>query len=36
LRVQIAQTAVVWHREQLELRWEELRDARRESCLMGW
>lgn len=36
LREQIAHTGVVWQRQQLELRWEEVRDARRESCLMGW
>ena len=36
LRQQIAETAVLWRRAQLELRWEEVRDARRESCLMGW
>jgi hypothetical protein len=36
LREQIAHTGVVWRRQQLELQWEEVRDARRESCLMGW
>ena len=36
LRQEIAETPVVWRRQQLELRWEEVRDARRESCLMGW
>src|SRR5215469_12512999 len=36
LREQIAHTGVVWQRQQLELQWEEVRDARRESCLMGW
>jgi len=33
---QIAHTGVVWRRQQLELQWEEVRDARREACLMGW
>src|SRR5215469_3824090 len=36
LREQIAHTGVVWRRQQLELQWEEVRDARRQSCLMGW
>jgi hypothetical protein len=36
LRDRITHTSVVWRREQLELQWEEVRDARRESCLMGW
>jgi hypothetical protein len=36
LREQIAHTAVVWRRQQLELQWQEVRDARREFCLMGW
>ena len=36
LRDQIAHTAVVWRRQQLELQWEEVRDARREPCLLGW
>jgi hypothetical protein len=36
LREQIARTAATWRRQQLELQWEEVRDARRDSCLMGW
>jgi hypothetical protein len=36
LRGEIAHTGVVWRREQLEVQWQEVRDARRESCLMGW
>jgi hypothetical protein len=36
LREQIAHTGVVWRRQQLEVQWEEVRDARREACLMGW
>ena len=36
LRDRFAHTSVVWRREQLELQWEEVRDQRRESCLMGW
>ena len=36
LRRRIAETGVVWRRQQLELQWEEVRDARREACLMGW
>jgi hypothetical protein len=36
LRERIAQTGVVWRRQELELQWEETRDRRRESCLMGW
>jgi hypothetical protein len=36
LREQIAHTGVAWRRQQLEMRWEEVRDQRRESCLKGW
>jgi hypothetical protein len=36
LREQIAHTGVVWRRQQLELQWEQVRDQRRETCLMGW
>jgi hypothetical protein len=36
LRDEIAHTGVVWRRQQLELRWEEVRDRRREACLLGW
>jgi hypothetical protein len=36
LREQIAHTGLVWRRQQLELKWEDVRDRRRETCLMGW
>ena len=36
LRREIAHAGVVWHRQQLEQWWEEVRDQRRGSCLMGW
>ena len=36
LRRDIAQTGVVWRRQELEQRWEKVRDQRREACLMGW
>ena len=36
LRDEIAHTALVWRRQELEQRWEEVRDRRRETCLMGW
>ena len=36
LRRRIAETGVVWRRQELEQRWEDIRDARRETCLLGW
>ena len=36
LRRRIAETGVVWRRQELEEEWEAVRDARRETCLSGW
>jgi hypothetical protein len=36
LREQIAHIGVVWRRQRLEQQWEDVRDRRRETCLMGW
>jgi len=36
LRDRIAHTGLPWRRQQLELQWEQVRDERRETCLMGW
>ena len=36
LRSWIAETGVVWRRQELERQWEDIRDRRRETCLMGW
>jgi hypothetical protein len=36
LRDQMTHTGVVWRREQLAVQWEQVRDERRDSCLMGW
>ena len=36
LRRRIAETGVVWRRQELERQWEDIRDRRRETCLMGW
>jgi hypothetical protein len=36
LRRRIGETGVVWRRQELERQWAEVRDQRRELCLMGW